>query len=113
MTDVFLQGWKAQLDAALRLAETVTEAAMRMHEVQLEAAAQAHADAEATRNAIGAATDFGQAMKITTEWARGNAAKSLQYWRALFQASTPEEASTNPWLGVLQQFSKPLEKTKT
>lgn len=112
MTDVFLQGWKAQLDAALRLAETVTEAAMRMHEVQLEAAAQAHADAEATRKAIAAATDFGQAMKIYTEWARGNAGKSLQYWRALFQASTPE-APYNPWLGVLQQFSKPFEKTKT
>lgn len=51
-------------------------------------------------------------MKIYTEWARGNAAKSLQYWRALFQASTPE-APYNPWLGVLQQFPKPLEKTKT
>lgn len=112
MTDVFLQGWKAQLDAALRLAETVTEAAMQMHEVQLEAAAQAHADAEATRKAIAAATDFAQAMKLYTEWARGNAAKSLQYWRALFQASTPE-APYNPWLGVLQQFPKPLEKTKT
>jgi hypothetical protein len=112
MTDVFLQGCKAQLDAALRLAETVTEAAIRMHEVQLEAAAQAHADAEATRRAIGAATDFGQAMKIYTEWARGNAGKSLQYWRALFQASAPE-APHNPWQGVLQQFSQSFEETKT
>jgi hypothetical protein len=112
MTDVFLQGWKAQLDAALRLAENVTEAAIRMHEVQLEAAAQAHADAEATRKAIGAATDLAQAMKIYTEWARGNATKSLLYWRTLFQAGTPE-GPHNPWLGILQQFSKPFEKMKT
>jgi hypothetical protein len=111
MTDVFLQGWKAQLDAVLRLAETVTEAAMRMHEVQLNAAAEAHADAEATRKAIAAASDFAQAMTIYTEWARSNAGKSLQYWRALLQAGTPE-APYNPWLGVLQQFSKTYEKTK-
>lgn len=112
MTDVFLLGWKAQLDAALRLAENVTEAAMRMHEVQLNAAAQAHADAEATRKAIASATDPGEALRIYTEWARGNAEKSLQYWRALFQAGTPE-APDNPWLGILQQFSKPFEKMKT
>src|SRR5688572_4383982 len=112
MTDVLLQSWKAQLDATLRLAKTVTEAAMRMHEVQLEAAADAHADAEATRKAIAAASGWHDALKIYTEWARGNAGKSLEYWRALVQASSPE-GPYNPWLGVLQQFSKPLEKIKT
>ncbi|HJV11175.1 MAG TPA: hypothetical protein VJ690_06715 [Burkholderiales bacterium] len=51
MTDLFLKNWKATLEAAAQ-----------------------GADAEAARKAIGAATDFGQAMKIYTEWASGNAA---------------------------------------
>ena len=35
--DMFMQAWKAQLDAGLRVLETITEGAIRMHEAQLEA----------------------------------------------------------------------------
>jgi len=120
--EMFMQAWKAQLDAGLRAIETLTESAIRMHEVQLSAATQAHADAEATRAVIAAATDPAQLTKLCAEWARSNAGKSFAYWRSLLQAGTPQAASGmlkpemidgayQQWLDTVQRFYKPLEKS--
>ena len=77
--EMFMQAWKAQLDAGLRAIETLTQSAIRMHEVQLSAATQAHADAEATRAVIAAATDPSQLTRLCAGWARSNAGKSFAY----------------------------------
>jgi len=86
MQKLLIQAWKAQLDAGLRVFETLAEGAMRVCEAQLEAATEAHADAEATRKAIAAATDVGQVMKLCGEWARANAEKSFACGRTFVEA---------------------------
>ena len=122
--DLLLQASKTQLDAALRMMESVTEAAIRIHEAQLEAATEAHADVEATRKAIAAATDASQLMKLCGEFARANAAKSFTYWRSLAQAGMPEapsgmlkldtiDGAYKQWLDGLQQLYKPFQKSGT
>ena len=99
--DMFMQAWKAQLDAGLRAIETITESAIRVHEAQLEAATQTHADAEATRKAIAAASDASQLTKLCAEWARANAGKSFAYWRSLLQAGTPQALPGMPKLEMI------------
>jgi hypothetical protein len=91
--DFLLQAWKRQFDAGLRLLEAMVEGSTRMREIQLAAAAQAHADAEATRKAIAAATDLSQLAKLQTDWARVTAAKSLVYWRSVSQAVMETDAA--------------------
>jgi phasin family protein len=86
LEQMLMQTWKAQLDAGLRVFETVAEGAMRVYEAQLEAATEAHADAEATRKAIAAATDMTQVMKLCAEWARANTEKSAACCRCFFEA---------------------------
>jgi hypothetical protein len=119
--DMFMQAWKAQLDAGMQMLESVTEAAIRMHETQLEAATEAHADAAATRKAIAAATDPSQLTRLCAEWARRNAGKSFAYWRSLMQAATPEappgvlkmetiDSAYKQWLDTVQRFYKPFER---
>jgi len=133
--DMFVQAWKAQLDAGMRVLETITEGAIRMHEAQLEAATEAHADADATRKAILAATDASQLMKLYAEWSRANAEKSLAYWRSLFETvmqtdaavakcvgsgapiALPEalnlgmiDSAYKQWLNGVQRFYQPLER---
>jgi phasin family protein len=97
--DMFMQAWKAQLDAGLRVLETITEGAIRMHEAQLEAATEAHADADATRKAILAATDASQLMKLCAEWSHANAEKSLAYWRSLFETVMQTDAAVAKCVG--------------
>ena len=82
MEKLFMQTWKTQLDAGLRMFEAIAEGAMRIYEAQLEAMTEAHADAEATRKAIVAATDPAQVMKLCAEWARANTEKSLACCRS-------------------------------
>lgn len=103
--DQFLmQAWKAQIDAGLRALETMTEGAIRMHEAQLEAATQAHADLEATRKAIAAASDASEVMKLCGEWARANVRRSLGCWRA-FDLGTVDD-TYQQWLRSVQQLYK-------
>ena len=104
--DMFMQAWKAQLDAGMRVFEAVAEGAMRVCEAQLEAATEAHADLEATRKAIAAATDAAQLLKLQTEWATANAQKSFAYWRSLLQAGTPEAPPQMLNLGMLDSAYK-------
>ena len=133
--DFLVQVWKKQLDAGWRMLEALVEGATRVHEMQLEAAAQAHADAEATRQAIAAAADAAQVLKAQTEWARANVEKSAAYWRSLYQAvietnaalvncarggtpvAVPEalgleliDSAYKKWLDAAQRFYRPAEK---
>jgi len=117
--DVLLQAWKRQADAGLRLLEAMVEGSTRMREIQLEAAAQAHADAEATRKALAAASDLPQILKLQTQWAQANAGKCLAYWRSVFQSVMETDAAlvkcmyaeaAVPLPGAAQRFYKPLEK---
>jgi hypothetical protein len=82
---VILQAWKAQIDAGLQALEAIAEGAIKMREAQLQAATEAHADLEATRKALAAASDASQILQICGEWARANAGKSAAYWRRLGQ----------------------------
>ena len=93
--DFFMQAWKAQLDAGLRVFETLTEGAIRIWEAQLEAATEAHADVEATRKAIAAAADVAQVMKLYGEWARANTEKSFACCRTFAEtmAETDKEVA--------------------
>ena len=83
--DFVMQAWKKQCDTSLRAMETLIEGATKIREAQLEAASFAHADAEATRKAIAAATDPSQLLRLQTEWARANVEKALAYWRSNYQ----------------------------
>jgi phasin family protein len=84
--EVFLvQAWKQQLDTGLRLIETVIEGAEKLRESQLEAAVEAHADAEATRKAIAAATDPAEIFRLQNEWMNANVRKCAAYWRSLYE----------------------------
>lgn len=91
--DFLLQAWKRQAESGLRLVEAVLEGSARIRELQLQAATQAHADAEATRKALAAATDVPQLFSLQSEWARANAEKSLAYWRAVWQAVMETDAA--------------------
>jgi phasin family protein len=84
--EFLLQSWKAQLDTGLHMMATIMEGATKIREAQLEAASFAHADAEATRKAIAAASDASKLLKLQTEWTRANVEKSLSYWRSMYQA---------------------------
>jgi phasin family protein len=82
--DFVLQVWKRQLDSSFRLAETLIEGATKLHQMQLEAATEAHADAEATRKSIAAATDASQLLSLQAAWMRANLDKCAAYWRAMY-----------------------------
>lgn len=90
--DFLVPAWKRQCDAGLRAIEAIIEGATKIHETQLQAAAEAHADAEATRKALAAATDPAQVFRLQTEWARANAQKSFAYWRSMAQAVMETDA---------------------
>lgn len=90
--DLLVPAWKRQCDAGLRAIEAIIEGATKIHATQLQAAAEAHADAEATRKALAAATDSAQVFRLQTEWARANAQKSFAYWRSMAQAVMEADA---------------------
>jgi phasin family protein len=100
MENLFIQTWKAQLDLGLHVLETIAEGAIRMREAQLEAATQAHADLEATRKSIAAASDAAQILKLQAEWAAANAEKSLAYWRCLCQAVVETDTEVAKCVGT-------------
>jgi phasin family protein len=91
--DEFLvQAWKQQLDAGLRIIETVIEGAEKLREAQLQAAADAHADAEATRKAIAAASDPAEILRLQNEWMNANVRKCMAYWRSLYEVAAETDA---------------------
>jgi phasin family protein len=91
--DFLLEAWKRQADAGLRLVEAMVEGSTRIRELQLEAAAEAHADLEATRKALAAATGMPQLLKLQTKWAQANASKCLAYWRSVCEAAMQTDAA--------------------
>src|SRR5574341_445181 len=83
---LLLPAWKKHLDASLGTMETIVEGSIKIRQLQLEAATEAHADIEATRKAVAAATSAAQLIKLQTEWLQSNARKSLAYWRSAYEA---------------------------
>ena len=81
--DFIVQAWKKQLDSGLRVIETIVEGGIKLGEAQLTAAASAHAELEATRKAIAAASDPAQMFKLQAQWARAGLDGSAAYWRSL------------------------------
>lgn len=127
--------WKKQADYAMRVLEELIEGSMKIRELELEAATQAHADAEATRRAIGAASDPSELARLHTEWARSNAQKLFEHWRSVSQAvmetnaalvrcayaevavPLPEQTmlgsvdgAYKQWLDAIQRLYRPAEK---
>ena len=92
-TDDFLvQVWKQQLDTGLRVMEALVEGATKLREIQLEAAARAHADLDATRKSVAAATDIGRLLELQAEWARANTQRCAEYWRSLYDVAARTQA---------------------
>ena len=91
--DFLLQACKRQAESGLRMLEAVIEGSTRMRELQLEAAAQAHADVEATRKALTAATDLSQLVKLQTQWLQANAERCFAYWRSVGQTVMETDAA--------------------
>ena len=83
---LLVPAWKKQLDAGLLAMETILEGSIKIRQLQLEAATEAHADIEATRKAVAAATEVAQLIKLQAEWFQSNARKSLAYWRSAYEA---------------------------
>ncbi|MGE5640769.1 MAG: phasin family protein [Clostridia bacterium] len=117
LIDFPLQAWKQQLDAALQAFETYTEASLRVREAQLEAAVEAHAAAEAVRKQVADAQDLQALWRIQGEFLASNMAKSLAYWRSLYEAlalaPAPQvgqnlvqtmDSAYKRWLETTQQF---------
>lgn len=94
------QAWKAQIEVALRMLETLAEGAIKIREAQLEAATQTHADLEATRKALAGAADLPQLMKLYGEWVRANAEKSAAYWRCVGQAVVETDTEVAKCVGA-------------
>ena len=91
--DFLVQVWKQQLDGCLRTIETLVEGATKLRELQLAAAMDAHADLEATRNAMAAAHDPARVLELQAQWARGNAEKCAAYWRRSYEVGAQMQAS--------------------
>lgn len=90
---LLLPAWKKQLEASLCAMETIVEGSIRIRQLQLEAATDAHADIQATRQAVAAATDATQLIKLQSEWLQSNARKSLAYWRSAYEALVETDAA--------------------
>ncbi len=90
--DFLVQVWKQQLDTGLRVMEALVEGVTRLREMQLEAAARAHADLEATRKSMAAATDIVRLLELQAEWARANAQRCAEYWRGLYDVAARTQA---------------------
>ena len=90
--DFLVQVWKQQLDTGLRVMEALVEGATKLREMQLEAAARAHADIEATRKSMAAATDIARLLELQAEWARANAQRCAEYWRGLYDVAARTQA---------------------
>ena len=105
--DFLVQAWKQQLDAGLRVIETLVEGATKLHEVQIEAAADAHADAVATHKAIAAAADLSQLLRLQAEWSRANTEKCGAYWRDLFGVVVETQAALARGVGTTQFYKLP------
>lgn len=118
--DFLMQAWKQQLDAGLRVIETIVESATKLREMQIKAATEAHADLEATRKAIASSADPARLFELQAQWMRSNAEKSAAYWRELYAimagthgevlgrlcaplppAARPADASKDALLGVI------------
>ena len=95
-----LETWKRQLDASMRITEAIIEGSTRMHEVQIEAATEAHADAVATQQALAAAKNPADLLRIQTEWLAANQKKSMEYWKGLYEAQAQTYAQV---MGCLRE----------
>lgn len=91
--DFLVQVWKQQLDGCLRTIETLVEGATKLRELQLAAAMDAHADLEATRDAMAATHDPARVLELQTQWARANAEKCAAYWRRFYEVGAQTQAS--------------------
>lgn len=94
-----MRTWKKQLDVAMRVTEAIIEGSTRMHEVQIEAATEAHADAVATQKSLASAASPTELLRIQTEWLAANQRKSVEYWKALYEAAAETNARLVQCLG--------------
>jgi len=97
--NAMLDTWKRQLDASMRITEAIIEGSTRMHEVQIEAATEAHADAVATQQALAAAKNPADLLRIQTDWLAANQRKSMEYWRHLYETAAETNARVMRCLG--------------
>jgi phasin family protein len=98
--DFLVQAWKQQLDAGLRVIETLVEGATKLREMQLEAATAAHADLEATRKSLAAATDVARLLELQAQWMQANAQRCADYWRGYADLAARTQAELAGCLAV-------------
>lgn len=91
--EFLMQAWKQQLDGWLRAVATLVEGANKLSQLQIEAAVGAHADLEATRQAMAATGDPARVLELQAQCARANAEKYAAYWRRFYEVGAQTQAS--------------------
>lgn len=105
--DLVMQACRQQFEMAAGMIEAVTEGSKKMREVQLKAAAEACAGAQALHQQIAGATDAQELWRIQNEWAAANIAKTLDYWRELYQIALAAQSSIARQMSAQLPLSSP------
>jgi hypothetical protein len=91
--DLVMQACRQQFEMAAAMIEAITEGSKQMREVQLRAAAEACAGAQALHKQIAEAGDAQALWRIQNEWVSANLARTLVYWRELYQVALAAQSS--------------------
>jgi hypothetical protein len=85
-TDQFLEGWKKQVEASVRMMDAVVEATAKMRSAQLAAATDTHQRALELEKALSEAKSAQEMWNAQWSWALGCCERSAEYWRGLLEA---------------------------
>ena len=107
--DLVSKTLKQQIDAAVRLVETITEESRKIREYQLAVALEAHRSAASVRERLEKATDAQDLLRIQSEWLSANMEKSLAYWRGLYEASAQTQLGVLKWLCESANMAAPQQ----
>jgi hypothetical protein len=84
--DQFLEHWKKQAEAGVRMMDALVEATARMRESQLAAAQETHERAQALQKSLAAAKSAQEMWGEQWNWTLASCERSAAYWRNLFEA---------------------------
>ena len=82
----FLELWRKQNEAGVRMMDAVVEATSRMREAQLAAAQETHERMQALQKALHGAKSAQEMWGEQWNWALASCERSAAYWRNLFEA---------------------------
>jgi len=91
--DQFLEQWKKQAEAGVRMMDAMVEATARMRESQLAAAQETHERAQALQKSLAAAKSAQEMWGEQWNWTLASCERSAAYWRKLFEAMNEANAT--------------------